>query len=50
MGVVEKTFLGGREVVVSVVVDIVVVMAVGVVEERVLVGFEVRFGVVVRCC
>lgn len=46
MGVEEKTFLGGREVVVSV----VVVMVVGVVEERVLVGFEVRFGVVVRCC
>jgi hypothetical protein len=45
MGVVEKTFLGGTEAVVLVVVAVVVV-----VEERVLVGFEARFGVAVRCC
>lgn len=49
MGVVEKTFLGGTEAVVLVVVAVVVVV-VGVVEERVLVGLEARFGVVVRCC
>jgi hypothetical protein len=45
MGVVEKTFLGGTEAGVLVVVAVVVV-----VEERVLVGFEARFGVAVRCC
>jgi hypothetical protein len=44
MGVVEKTFLGGTEAVVLVVAVVVVV------EERVLVGFEARFGVAVRCC
>lgn len=51
MGVVEKTFLGGTEVVVLiVVVAVVAVVVVGVVGERVLVGLEVRFEVVVRCC
>lgn len=50
MGVVEKTFLGGTEAIVLVVVAVVVVAVVGVVKERVLVGFEARFGVVVRCC